>query len=372
MWYYGRDEAIFIGPLSVELKPPFEADLSPAQKPLQVRIRLALVWLFLSLFLVIPLRSAPFAAFLLVLIVPAMAMAVIASSVYWLKRGRRVHFSDDSVSVRETKWGLESAWSAPYSAFEGVLLRERTLRARTRTRTFHIVELRHPDPSKSLPIHIALDEPLPVEVWARAAETLGLPSLIEVNGGVEPYPAKHMTTPIRELAQKGIIKADFRSDEPIPEELSLTRGGKGETEAMAITIAASIFPLWLKAVLAGVVGLVLVTGILSLSLVAILFAVVLAGLLGTTFWFEGRRRRTLIVTRNAISLRHPWAGLGPSSNFSLELAAITSIRGRETPAGIGPELIIETEDGRMATGPGVDPKTLGWLRRFLIATIASA
>lgn len=372
VWYYGRDEAIFIGPLSVELKPPFEADMSPAQKPLQIRIRFALLWLLLSLFLVIPLRSTPFPAYLLVLVVPAIALAVIGSSVYWLKHRRRAHFSDKDVSVRETKWGLESAWSAPYTAFEGVLLRERTLRGRTQTRTFHIIELRHPDPGKSLPIHIAVDEPLPIDVWKRAAETLRLPSLIEVNGGVVPYPAEHMTTPIRELAQNGLISVDFHGDEMVPEDLSLRRGGKDETEALAVIVKASNFPLWLKASLAGIVVLVFLTGLLTLSLFGLLLSVVLAGLLGLTFWLESRRSRTILITRHSLTLRYPWAGLGPASNFSLELGAITSIRGRESPAGLGRELIIEADEGRIATGPGLDSKTLSWLRRFLIATIASA
>ena len=210
MWYFGRDEAIFIGPLSVELKPPFEADLSPARRPLVRRVRLALVWLFLSLFLVIPFLDAPFPAFLLVLVLPAVGLAILVSSLYWLKRERRVHFSETSVSVRETTWGLQSAWSAPYTAFEGVLLRERTLRSRTRTRIYFVVELKHPDPKKCVPLHITCDEPLPIEVWATVAKTLDLPSLIEANGGVTPYPAEHMSTPIRELAETGVSRTRLR------------------------------------------------------------------------------------------------------------------------------------------------------------------
>ena len=158
----------------------------------------------------------------------------------------------------------------------------------------------------------------------------------------------------------------------MPDGIDLTRGGSGDAEALALTITASSLPLWLKASMAAFVMALGAIGILTLSLWLIALAIVLAGALGVAFWFEAGRPRTILITRQTLTLRHPWAGLGPASSFSLPLDAITSIRGRDSPGGFGRELVIESGDGRVATGPGLDPDALGWLRRFLIATICSA
>ena len=361
-----------IGPLNVELIVPFEIDLSPAREPLSKRITVGLIWLIASLFLVVPFLGAPWPALLLVLIFPIAALALLATTFYWTQRARRVHFSETRVSVRERRWGRDSAWSAPYEAFEGVLLRERSLRSRTKTQVFHVVELKHPDPAKCLPLHITRDGPLPIETWASAAKVLNLPSLIEIDGGTAPYPAEHMSHPIRELARQDLIKAEYDAEEPVPSDLKVSYGGKEGQEAIDIKIEASGIPLWLKAGLAALVLLLLAMGVLAFSIAVILLAIVLGGLLGVMLYIEDRRPRRIQLTRQTLSLRHPWAGLGPASSFTLPLDAITSIRGRDSPSGLGRELIIESSEGRLATGPGLDSAALRWLRRFLIASIANA
>lgn len=70
------------------------------------------------------------------------------------RSGRDLAFSPDGVTVRGRWLRRREDWSAPYGAFDGVEARaERVLRGHF-YRTYHVIELRHPEPEKSIPLFV--------------------------------------------------------------------------------------------------------------------------------------------------------------------------------------------------------------------------
>ena len=98
-----------------------------------------------------------------------------------LRSGRRVAFDRDGVAVRGWWYRRLEDWSAPYSAFQGVAWRTEQVFTGRGTRFFHIVELRHREREKTIPLFVdapifgpMTDEELS-SIAAGYAERLGLP-----------------------------------------------------------------------------------------------------------------------------------------------------------------------------------------------------
>ena len=70
--------------------------------------------------------------------------------------GRTVRFEQDGVSV-EGKWfGKAEKWTAPYGAFQGVSWRTERVSTKNGMREFGLVELRHHDKDKSIPLYVSV------------------------------------------------------------------------------------------------------------------------------------------------------------------------------------------------------------------------
>ncbi|WP_299392882.1 hypothetical protein [Pelagibius sp.] len=83
-------------------------------------------------------------------------------------RSRRdLAFASDGVTVRGRWLRRTENWYAPYSAFDGVEARaERVLRGHF-YRIFQVIELRHPEPEKSIPLFVCAADSGPGETVLR-------------------------------------------------------------------------------------------------------------------------------------------------------------------------------------------------------------
>lgn len=70
--------------------------------------------------------------------------------------GRTVLFEQDGVSVKGKWFGKREDWSAPYSAFQGVSWRTERTATKHGMREFGVVELRHRDRNKSIPLYVSV------------------------------------------------------------------------------------------------------------------------------------------------------------------------------------------------------------------------
>lgn len=122
---------------------------------------------------------------MLVFLLPigAVGLALIPLILRQRGSGRTVLFEQDGVRV-EGKWfGKRERWSAPYSAFQGVSWRTERVATKRGMREFGVVELRHRDRDKSIPLYVSVpllsfvDEDALAAKGQSYAERLGVPTL---------------------------------------------------------------------------------------------------------------------------------------------------------------------------------------------------
>lgn len=71
-----------------------------------------------------------------------------------LRSGRTVAFDRDGVRVKGQWYRRQEDWSAPYSDFRGVEFRTEHVFTGRGTRWFHVIELRHGEREKNIPLFV--------------------------------------------------------------------------------------------------------------------------------------------------------------------------------------------------------------------------
>ena len=99
---------------------------------------------------------------------------------YW--RGQRPYamtFEKDRVLVCEPGLFRDHAWQAYYSEYEGVFQRSRMARSGSSHTTYQIIELKHFEPNKTLPLYVHKTTEKPIASLAAYAKLFGLPAKAE-------------------------------------------------------------------------------------------------------------------------------------------------------------------------------------------------
>ncbi len=170
---------------------PFAVDVSrrPVETPIVQRrpverrriFALVAFSLIASLFLI----NAAYEA-LMVLGIIACFLLVLCAFMAWVivAAGRmewHASWLSDDVKVRDRRWSKEREWSAPYVEFNGVAVRKLHVSRRRggvrRRVTYHLAELRHEDPLKTVLIASFTDAARTNEAARTASEALDLPLL---------------------------------------------------------------------------------------------------------------------------------------------------------------------------------------------------
>ena len=373
LWYIGRDEAVLAGPLRVDLQQlPADADISPSRGPLWIKLVLAGLWFASSLFFIGPFASAPLQAKAIVGAAPIAGLGMMAFFVYWLMRKRYVHFGRDRVQVKDRRWFRTTNWSAPYSAFKGVAMRKETVPSGTLPQTLHIVELKHPNPRLSLPLVVTRDGPPPSSLLEKLARVLGMKALPSDNSEAAEEIDDPLNRPLYALEEDTDISALYDPNEPVPSDIRVEATEKEGEEALEITLKSNRPRGAVRALFA--VGppltlvLALVTGSWFIGIDAIAFAAIAA----FVFWSELRHRRLLVITRKTVELEAPWWLLDTTKPKRLDLERIDGVYIRpDRKAGLE-QLVIEAGGEAIETGGGLSPDALEWLRRYLLAAVATA
>jgi len=165
----GRDE-----PFAVEIDEfPTQVSLVKNNSPMEI----APFFLFLLVFLYFTVNAIAPARTLVILLVAGVAMLIL--SFLLIRRSERrdiMTFGKSGVSVTEAGLFTDHHWQAPYEDFDSVFMRRCQAGAGRKQTIYQMVELKHPDPAKTLPLFVHQTNVVPTERWKSYAELFDLPA----------------------------------------------------------------------------------------------------------------------------------------------------------------------------------------------------
>lgn len=293
-------------------------------------------------------------------------------------------------------------WSEPIANYRGVLMRERQLRENTvgktvTTKTYHIVELAHPDPQRTVPLFVREWGVPPRDIQEAFARRLNLPALSPDSPGETAQPVEALDRPV---ARATAPPAD---PGPPPSGVVVTKTpeairiaiGQGRTERTAVKAFWYALPL----VFGGLVFLIDPLMGLVVASMAGLFVLVIRGaerlVHGTTandvptinvgtdrIWIDRPEPASEAFAATAITDRIlramgapqvPDAGAPAQSlpRDSVEQVRVDGYTGRASRTGnpsFHARLVIEGDQGRLVLIQSqFDRGKLEWVRDYLLA-----
>jgi len=298
---------------------------------------------------------------------------------------RSVRIADGQVTVTgKSLFGSED-WTEPLSAFEGVRWREIVVYRRTgpstdrpesrRPRVYQVLDLKHPDPARCVPLHVTRLNELPRAEWEHLAKLLGVPAIDATGAETQVRAAEDVDKSVKELAHEGKIEADWQ-ERPAPPGLEVVHEGDATApagQAIHVTIRAPRFPLWLFGALLAFGTFLCIVGLSDLAFMPILFG---GALVTAVVWFwryEQRNPRSVRITRTAVELHTPTPGNAPTHvtvpHGDIEGVNISS---RKDKQSFGKQLRIVTDRDEHVTGSGLSDDALAWLRDLVVSAVAKA
>ena len=373
IWYFGSDEAVLAGEFHVDLaKLPAVADASPARKPMLVKLALAIAWMVASAIFLAPAMTGPFQIRALMIAVPMSGLIVIAMALSGLLRQRYISFDKDGVQVHDRRWFWRSKWSAPYTAFLGVASRKHVVSAALEDSLIHIAELSHMNPKLSLPLLVSSDGPPAKKNLMGAARLFGIPLLKEEPEKQLEQQFQRLNKPIAKIAKTYDLANLYDPREPVPRDLKIDAPIKDSEGLLRVTLRPHrMKPLWRLLLLAGATYSTAVTIVTSnLAIIGSnLIFLILATILLVGSLLHSRRLR---ISRQTLICESPWWRPSAKRLIEVPLSEIDGIHIKTSPSGHGNILEIERGRERIQLGNSLSPASLDWLRRFLIAAIATA
>ncbi|MCB1510145.1 MAG: hypothetical protein KDJ36_04520 [Hyphomicrobiaceae bacterium] len=328
---------------------------------------------------------------------------------------RYVYFDDDRVRfVGKAPWG-DRLWEARYRDFEGLVMRKQVVERKTRTagnnddfrwstkHTYFILELRHSDPSKTIPIYVAETDEMPRGRWVKMAKALEINAIQEVDGARLERSHAVLGKSIAERANEaanaiglpdiprsrdrfdksGMFRRDLtagssaadgsedpdipqflrgRDAPPVPPGLRFETSNDGATTVLLPgrwdggKIGTAVF-----FVLVGVVSAARFGGNFSTPLhfavLPMLFAV-----LPAASAFRRRFAKRRVTFANGVMT---WASVWLPSAANFDLDEITDV---DLHNG---KLLIASADRQVAVGEGLEPEYLHYMRAVIVAACTS-
>ncbi len=367
------DQTPWLGRVSVDLKTlPRTVDLSGSRAAAVILLVFSGIWTMIAMSIFASFGDAPVFVSLFAATFPFVGLALLAVSIHLLLRRRVVTFARSGVSVKERKLLTESEWQAPYSEFEGVLLREYTRRGKHSSTTYQIIELKHPDPSKTLPLHIQSGTEPPRTAWEGYVDKLGLPALRQTADDIVERDASDLDHTLKMLADEGKIEVDYDPSEPVPGGLLVeavkARGG----DELRVTMLANRIPLWVRAPFYGFPALFVLVGFIRPEAwpMSVVGAVFVCGA-HLIFQRSARSPRTIVLTRDALTVADS-SILLEAQDKTFRLNDIEDLMIKNSRTGFGLELRISSDRHEAAAGHGLSRDALDWLKRYITAAIVSA
>ena len=287
------------------------------------------------------------------------------------KLGKRQTIEIHRDFVKVTEKGLFATnWEEPVAAFEGVLRRrDREPRRGGRYAPVHLVELVHPNTTKTLRLYKAEKKEGIHKLWEDAARALDLPALSARTDDIVARAPEDLDKSLRQLTVEGKVSVDFDEGAPPPRGVTLEQA---ESERrIVLSILAWPYPfLVFWAVLTAPLVLAVPFGLFLLWWVGltvnklVFFAVSVLVVVGFglyLLWMLFKRR--IVITPREVRCSW-WSPLGTITE-ALPLQELETVR------RIGSELVMESDTASVSISNLGKPQ-LRWLEQFILAAIVAS
>jgi len=263
--------------------------------------------------------------------------------------------------------------SAPLSAYVGV--RDRTRMVNWYgliSRTQHIIDLQHPDETKTIPLYVSYDGTGINDRWVRYAQLLKMPALFYTADECINVPLDDIQTSHPDLIKRGIIEIDEEGLYKLPQCVKINENDKYcriglKMRDGAFTLFAALLCLFSFFTMAGV-SVVLssyqhwnVSVLLSLLSGASLLLIVVPA----AMFF---RRRRLIVSNEGIRIQSVWLGF-PSFGELIKPEELEYVKVVQSSHDKKHSVVIGANGQTTYVGRGAKKADLEWLCNFLNAKI---
>ena len=373
MFMSGAIDTLALRRLKVDLEDRSEeVDLSPSKAIAIAQLVFGSVWLGFTVPLVLSFGSAPIYVMAFAAMFPLLGIGMVAGSLSMLLRRRFVRFERDCVWVKERKWFTTEEWYAPYSDYEGVLWREHTRRSKNSSTTFQIIELKHPEADKTLPLLVSTKKKPPRRDWNEYARKLGLSALRESGDDVIERSVDDLGKSLKDLTEENKVSVAWDPSEAVPDGLMTEPVSLPDGEGLKVTITAPLYPLAVKVLFYLVPSIFIAIGVLVPQA---WMAAAAGGGFMVLVWFSFRQgdkaSRFILLTRDRITV-HDTSKSKSKAERTFALDDIAGITVQRSRSGMGPELRIGTRKDEIPFGQGMSKDALDWLKRYLTAAIATA
>lgn len=263
--------------------------------------------------------------------------------------------------------------SAPLSEYLGVRDRTRMLTwYGLISRTQHIIDLQHPDESKTIPLYVSFDGTGINDRWVRYAKQLHKPALFYTADECINVPLEDIQTSHPDLIKKGIIPIEEKNLYKIPETMRIV---EKENEAVisprirdgALTLFAALlclFSFFMVACLTFILSsyLKLTGGALYAILVLALLLLVLVPLALFS------RRRQVKVSKEGILVRSKWFGI-PCAGDLVKPDELEYVKVVKSSRDFKYSLVVGANGHTTHVSRGAPKADLDWLCNFINAQI---
>ncbi len=357
--------------VSVDLAAlPQTVDLSPLRAGAVVQIVFGTIWTVFTWNIFSEVRREELFVLLFAVPFSLIGLGLALNGIATLRHKRRATFRSDGVEVEGRRfWGAES-WYQPYTAFKGVLHREKVVKTKRSSTTYQIIELLHDDPGKCVLLYVKPTTKLPRERWEGYAKLLKLPALEAGVAGVVERDHGDLDKSLRKLVEEGKVTHAFDPDADAPRGLYVERR---DADSLKVVITVGRFPIWFLALFMLAGAAMMAGAFFTDQNPVILFGagLLFGGLPCFMLVRDRAARREISLDRRELTVTDSLRLNRPSRN-GLSLDEIESIAIRRARGNSGWELVIASDRGPIHVGLGLSKKALVWLRDFITAAIATA
>ncbi len=262
--------------------------------------------------------------------------------------------------------GSKKTYSEPLKNYDGVEMRIEFLQFGLWNKNRYIIELRHKNYRKTIPLYISVSDKNIRNIWEYYAKKLKMPAMLETDEGLVKRNVEDLGKTLIQLAKKGVLKSSFNENAALPAAVDYVRK-KDKTVIKVRKILWDAYNL-ITWVLMAVLGWMLaysfyIYGFGAINWISYAGAAVLGACIFALF-----RKDKIAIKKHKIVIVHKFM-LFSRKKDEVAKKDIEAVEVALNPASGRYFLSIVADDKTLIFGKKLSTESLKWVRNFLVNEI---